>query len=178
MAEKAAQSRSFVKRFLIRDGLILALTACLFIWPSDVFALQLAKGGLVGLCAYLFHEWAHLIGALVGNAKLSVASSLYSPFLFSFASLENSLAQFFAMTLPGFIATAMYLFVFIKFLPSQSLWGETALAIGWLLAALTIIIEGPIALYALVFRRVPAVEIPFLGDNPLLSRIFKRWRED
>lgn len=161
--------------FLVRDGLLFGLAlmagaAAMGSAPAHT-ALAVATGVLVGLAAYLLHEWAHLLGALAARARVHRPARWWSPFLFSFDSRENSIRQFLAMTLPGFAATAVYVWGFVEFLPRATLWGETAWRVGLGLALLTLVVEVPIALWAVVARRVPAVEIPLLGPHPLLDQL-------
>lgn len=164
--------------FLIRDGLLfglacIAAVAAMESTPRHT-ALALATGVLVGVAAYLLHEWAHLLGALAARARVHRPVQWWSPFLFSFDSRGNSLSQFLAMTLPGFAATALYVWGFVEFLPRATLWGETAWRVGLGLALLTLVVEVPIALWAVAAGRIPAVEIPLLGPHPLLERLRDR----
>ena len=109
-------------------------------------------------------------------SQIDAASALWSPFLFSFDSEANSRKQFLHMTWPGFAATALYLVVYGLLLPAGVLWGDIAWAAAVFLAGLTLVIEGPIAVWTLFRRTPPPVEIPFLGNNPVLQQVNDLWR--
>ncbi|MFM7118854.1 MAG: hypothetical protein ACKOZX_01140 [Gammaproteobacteria bacterium] len=175
MTDSGAQTLRDWRFFMIRDGLLLVL-ACAAVWGmvwtgSSAPVPSIAAGGLVGLAAYLLHEWAHLLGALAVRARVYRPARGWSPFLFSFDSGANSLRQFLAMSLPGFAATALYVWAFVEWLPRATLWGETAWRVGLALSLLTLVVEVPIAVWAVWRRRVPAVEIPLVGPHPLVDRL-------
>lgn len=152
-------------KFFLRDAtLTLAAVVGIYLQPANTLS-QALVGLLTGYIAYSFHEWSHFCGARLVNASIEPAQSLWSPFLFSFDSKSNSVQQFYAMTLPGFIATALYLLFFTVGLPKEPLWANIALLFGYTLAGLTALIEGPIALYAIVKKEIPVVEIPGFGNH-------------
>ena len=152
-------------RFFVRDSLLaLAALRGIYLQPQTPVAHWLI-GLLTGLAAYNFHEWSHFMGGRFAGAVMEPAKSLWSPFLFSFDSKANSLQQFHSMTLPGFIATVIYLLAFLAWLPEEPLWARVALGFGVGLASLTVIIEGPIALYSMLKRKIPVVEIPGFGNH-------------
>ena len=130
--------------FLVRDLLIVALT--IFLWtflPAGDFG-QIATGGLTGLCALLFHEHGHVLGAWKTEANVQSAPK-WSPFIFNLDPAENTRAQLLSTSLWGFIATGVFVAFFVLFLPTDTLAGVVSLSIGLLLASLTVIIEFPIA---------------------------------
>ncbi len=137
-------------KYALRDGAIVFVTLVLFVAAPQSAHMQVVLGALLGACAYLFHEWAHLIGALVAGARIDLPANPASPFLFSFDSSANSPREFLHMTWPGFLATAVYITLFLMFLPRDETWGIVALGIGLLLTTATIVIEGPIALWVLI----------------------------
>ena len=114
---------------------------------------------LAGLCAFLFHEWGHLIGAYVSKAVVHPAPSLFSPLLFDLDSRGNSRGQFLYVSAAGFIATSLFLFVFSFFLPLGLFAGKLAIYIGLGLSALTVFIEFPIAWVVYRGSKIPRVEI-------------------
>jgi len=162
-------------RFVIRDGIIVLTTVALLRVSPETWYLQVSLGVGLGLTAYLFHEWAHLLGALAVNARVDSPASIFSPFLFSFDSQANSTSQFVHMTWPGFLATAIYISVYYLFLP-DTLWGDIAWWMAVALSLATVIIEGPLALWAVLRSDLPPVEIPLLGENRVLNQVMDRMR--
>ena len=150
-------------RFLMRDLVILALSYGLWLWLAEYSAGQgmLAdfSGWLVGLmlgvCAYLAHEWSHYLGALAMGAKVAAGTELSSAFLFSFDAEGNSVAQFFVMSVSGFIATALVLVFFYQGLPDEYLASRVARGGALFLALLGVTLEAPLLLYGLATRSVP-----------------------
>lgn len=150
-------------RFMMRDLVILALSLALWAWLAAYSAgggaLADLSGWVVGLmlgvCAYLAHEWSHYLGALAMGAKVTAGQSLSSPFLFSFDAEQNSVAQFFVMSVSGFLATALVLVFFYQGLPDEYLASRVARGGGLFLALLGLTLEVPLLLYGLVTRSVP-----------------------
>lgn len=139
--------------------------------------MQILLGVGLGLSAYLFHEWSHLLGATLTGASVTSPESLFSPFLFSFDSKANTTAQFVHMTWPGFLATATYIGAYYLLLP-DTLWGVIARWIAIALTTATILIEGPIALWIVFRDDLPPVEIPGLAENRLLNDLLVRLRSN
>ncbi|MBO6564399.1 MAG: hypothetical protein JJ956_06630 [Pseudomonadales bacterium] len=162
-----------MRRFVFRDSAIVIVTMGLFILSPENMALQICLGVGLGLSAYLFHEWAHWLGARLVNAKIDSPDFILSPFLFSFDSEANSTRQFVHMTWPGFLATAIYITAYDLLLP-DTLWGQIAWWMAVALTLATVIIEGPLALWAVLREDLPPVEIPFLGENRVLNQVFDR----
>lgn len=157
--------------FAARDLLIAgAALVAVQLSPQGEVA-QFSTGLLLALCAYLFHEWAHLLAARLLRANIEMASSLLSPFLFSFDSTRNSTSVFLHMSWPGFVATALYLLAFALWLPEDALWGQTAMIGALLLAGATVVLEGPLFVWALVTGKIPPVEIPGIGNNRVLAQL-------
>lgn len=150
-------------RFLMRDLVILALSVGLWAWLAEYSAGQgvLADfsgwivGLMLGVCAYLAHEWSHYLGALAMGAKVKAGTDLSSAFLFSFDSEENSVLQFVVMSVSGFIATALVLVFFYQGLPDEYLATRVARGGALFLALLGVVLEVPLLLYGLVTRSVP-----------------------
>ncbi|MBO6558440.1 MAG: hypothetical protein JJ957_18220 [Pseudomonadales bacterium] len=162
-----------MRLFVFRDSAIVIVTMGLFILSPENMALQICLGVGLGLSAYLFHEWAHWLGARLVNAKIDSPDFILSPFLFSFDSEANSTRQFVHMTWPGFLATAIYITAYDLLLP-DTLWGQIAWWMAVALTLATVIIEGPLALWAVLREDLPPVEIPFLGENRVLNQLFDR----
>jgi hypothetical protein len=159
-------------RFAMRDVTILAVALGLW-WllaerSSGVGVVAdfagVAAGLLLGICAYLLHEWGHLLGALATRSRLKAAGSLRAAFIFSFDSKQNSLAQFLVMSFSGFAATAAVVWAYYVFLPDGLLATRVARGVVLLLAFGGIIAEFPLVLFALRTRAIPRVAtVPLQG---------------
>ena len=184
MDRKNFSRKGSLTKLVIRDCALLAAGVLLLIsQPENLFA-QYLLGALLGLIFYLFHEWAHLFGALLSRSVVAYPETVISPFIFSFDSQANSVLQFVSMTVGGFFATAILLSGYLMFLP-ENVWGSVALYISFLLTGLTVFIELPIAIWTLVAWQIVPVEIPFISHNPLLEKISgilanfrKKWGSD
>lgn len=150
-------------RFLIRDLAILAVTLLLW-WglagysAGDGFVADFTGwivGLMLGVCAYLAHEWSHYVGGLVTGSKMGIGTNLASGFLFSFDAEGNSLAQFVSMSLAGFLATALALVFFYQGLPDAYLASRVARGSGLFLALLGVTLELPLLLYGVFTKSVP-----------------------
>lgn len=151
-------------KLALRDLSILVVT--LVLWTIDA---RLAGGSVIvaiaagigtGTCAFLFHEWGHLLGALVTGGVFAPPARLASPFLFSFDSRRNDRRRFILMSLSGFAATGIFLVVFALWLPMDRLAGKVGMGIALTLAALTVIIEFPLLGRVLAGKPIPsAVEV-------------------
>jgi len=145
-----------------RDLTILAVTLAL--WTIDARGggtiVAIAAGIGTGACAFLFHEWGHLLGALLTGGVFAPPARLASPFLFSFDSRRNAPRQFILMSLSGFAATGIFLVVFALALPLDRLAGKVGMGIALTLAALTVVIEFPLLGRVLAGKAIPsAVEV-------------------
>lgn len=150
-------------RFALRDLVIFALAIGGW-WSlaersaSNGFVADLA-GWIVGVllfaCAYLAHEWSHYLGAILAGARVSIGENLASGFLFSFGAEGNTLGQFVAMSIAGFLATAAVIAFFYTQLPDAYLATRVARGGSIFLALLGVTLELPLLLYALVTRSVP-----------------------
>lgn len=154
-------------KFLLRDLGIAALTwlvwralAPLSAGPGPLGDLAgFVAGGLLGICAFLAHEWGHLLGALATRSALEPARRIDSPFLFDFDSQHNSRAQFLAMSLAGFAATGLAIALVYGALPPE--WLATRIARGAVafLTLLGVTLEFPLVGYALIRGRVPPLRL-------------------
>ena len=150
------------RHFAIRDVTILLATIGAWwasgrVEPGSAWASGLSIGAGVGaaVCAYNLHEWGHLLGAHLTKSVYVPARRIYSPFLFAYDADENTREQFLLMSLAGFAATALFVAAFLLWMPQDQQAGRIALRGALILASLTVIIELPIFLRALLGRTVP-----------------------
>jgi len=150
-------------RFAVRDIVIVALTLSLW-WllaarSAGSGAVADFSGWLVGLlmgvCAYLAHEWSHYLGAIAMGSRVATGTNLKSGFLFSFESEGNSVAQFVVMSVSGFVATAAVVFAFYTYLPDAYLATRVARGGVVFLAMLTLVLEIPLLLTGIFTKHVP-----------------------
>jgi hypothetical protein len=149
-------------KLAVRDLSILAVTLAL--WALDARGggtiVAIAAGIGTGACAFLFHEWGHLLGALATGGVFAPPARLASPFLFSFDARRNDRRRFVLMSLSGFAATGLFLVVFALWLPLDRLAGKVGMGIALTLATLTVLIEFPLLGRVLVGKPIPtAVEV-------------------
>ena len=162
-----------MKKFIVRDLLILTLVLSLLVVNLESNNLQLMTGIGVGLLIYLLHEWSHYLGAVRSGAHLKRAGSLFSPFIFSFDSNTNSRKQFIDMSWPGFASTFSCLLALYLYRPDE-IWAEVAWKAAIALTAFTVVVEGPIFLWAIIKREIPPIEIPLINVNPALRSFNKK----
>jgi hypothetical protein len=122
---------------LARDALLVALTAG--VWRLDAslrgepgalpVAVAIAAGALAALCAYLAHEWGHLLAARASGGVVHFPQRVASVFLFHFDVARSDRRQFLAMSLGGFAATASVLPTLLVALPAGALSSAVALAL-------------------------------------------------
>ena len=150
---------------LLRDcAIALATLPCwLFAVSYPVLVVPAAAGA--GIVAFQLHEWGHWLGARHAHACITPARSLLSPFLFNFDSKANSRRQFLWMSWPGFVATAVFLAVFQWLLPEAHPATPLTRQIGWGLAAVTVLVEVPLALWTLAGGRIPPVPVFLPGKR-------------
>lgn len=152
-----------LRRFLIRDGLIVAVSVVLWwlvaplsagtSWIADLSGW--VAGLLLTACAYLAHEWSHYLGAVATGSRAPLGERLSTAFLFSFDAESNSLLQFVVMSVSGFVATAIAVWLFYTALPDA--WLATRVARGGVifLSLLGVVLELPLLLYGIVTGGVP-----------------------
>jgi hypothetical protein len=150
-------------RFFVRDTVIVSISLVLW-WLLAARSAETGfladfsgwvSGLMMGVCAYLAHEWSHYLGAVAARSKVAVGENLASGFLFSFDAEENSLSQFVVMSLSGFLATALVVYAFYAFLPDAYFASRVARGGALFLAFLGIVLETPLLLYGLATRGVP-----------------------
>ena len=142
--------------------MILALTVVLWVTSVQVnggttLATVLSAMAGIGalICAYSFHEWGHLVAALMTDSVYTPAKRLMSPFLFAYDEKQNGKRQFAIMSLGGFAASAIFLVGFALWMPQDQLAGRIALKGAIVLVSLTVIIEFPIFFRALLGTTLP-----------------------
>ena len=145
--------------YALRDAVIVAVTLLSWWGSQSIETLGIIAGVGLGMSAYLFHEWAHLLAAIRQKASVEFATRWYAIFLFSMRSGMISKRAFFDISFAGFFATLLYLLFFLSLPPSNV--QAVALLLAQCLAVLTLIFEAPIAIWAMVTDRVPAGDIPF-----------------
>ena len=145
--------------YALRDAVIVAVTLLSWWGSQSIETLGIIAGIGLGMSAYLFHEWAHLLAAIRQKASVEFATRWYAIFLFSIRTAVISKRAFFDISFAGFFATLLYLLFFLSLPPSNV--QAVALLLAQCLAVLTLIFEAPIAIWAMVTDRVPAGDIPF-----------------
>ena len=145
--------------YALRDSGIVAVTLLCWWGAQSIEALGIIAGIGLGLSAYLLHEWAHLLAAIRQKASVEFATRWYAIFLFNMRTAVISKRAFFDISFAGFFATLLTLLFFLSLPPSNV--QAVALLLAQCLAALTLILEAPIAIWAMVTDRVPAGDIPF-----------------
>lgn len=157
-------------RFLLRDSVIFGVALGLW-W---LLAARSAGEGMVadfagwttglmlGVCAYLAHEWSHhsprargALAAVAMGSMVRTGENLASGFLFSFDAEANTLAGFVVMSLAGFVATAAVVFAYYTFLPDAYLASRVARGGALFLAFLGIVLELPLLMAGVFTRSVP-----------------------
>lgn len=145
--------------YALRDAVIVAVALLCWWGAQSIEALSIIAGIGLGLSAYLLHEWAHLLAAIRQKASVEFATRWYAIFLFNMRTAVISKRAFFDISFAGFFATLLYLLFFLSLPPSNV--QAVALSLAQYLAALTLIFEAPIAIWAMITDRVPAGDIPF-----------------
>lgn len=153
-------------RLLARDLSIVALTA--LIWKLGAAASAhpgmrgdvagVLAGGTIGICAYLAHEWGHLLGAVLAGSTVRPGKAVTSGFLFSFDSRRNTRRQFLTMSFAGWLATAVVLWMVYALLPADLFASRVARGVVAANVLLVIAVEVPLVVYSLCTGRVPPVE--------------------
>jgi len=138
------------RRLLLRDVLITA--SCGSLWwlalRGDVSgvggtALSVLAGLSTGVVAFLGHEWGHALGAKLSGATIYFADRMMSPFLFFFDTAASTKSQFIAMSMGGYIASALAAVLALALLPRDHLAGQVGLAVVGLGIIATFVAEVP-----------------------------------
>lgn len=152
------------RKILIRDLALLALTLAAWLWlPTAEPAGPWAIAGLTLLCAFLFHEWGHWLGARWSAATIYPPKHLFSGFLYNFDAQRNSRRQFLTTSVAGFVATGLFLLLFFFALADTHPATPLIRTGAGVLAGLTVIFEFPIAIAVALGKPVPALAL--FSDN-------------
>lgn len=162
---------SAFRQFALRDGAIIAATVLGWFLLAGLSARQgligdflgVVLGLATGLCAWVIHEWGHLLAGMAAGAQMRAPARWNSVFLFGFDVKTSSQAQFVIMALGGFAATAaMFAFVLLA-LPADLLAARVARGLVMLEIVVTVILEVPgLLLGIFAYSRMPSVDV--LGD--------------
>ena len=124
-------------KLLARDALLVALAFVL--WHVDAalrggpgalpVIVSVGAGALAAVCAYLAHEWGHLLGARASGGVVHFPRRVTSTFLFFFDVGRSERRQFLAMSLGGFAASALAVPLLVARLPRGALASYVALAL-------------------------------------------------
>ncbi|MDJ0866519.1 MAG: hypothetical protein QNK03_10455 [Myxococcota bacterium] len=155
-------------KLALRDTVILSAVVALWIALAErsggsgplADLLGVALGLGVGACAFLLHEWGHLLGGLALRSDVRAPASLGSVYLFSFDSKTNSRRQFLVMSFSGFAVTAAAITFAYGVLPDALLASRVARGAIVFLTSLTVFLEVPIVIVSLLRRSaLPPVEV-------------------
>lgn len=159
------------KTFALRDGTLLLVTALGWLVLGRASAqpgllgetLGVLLGVMGGLCAWVLHEWGHVLTARAAGARLRVPRKLFSVYLFGFDNKQHSRAQFVSMALGGFMATGL-VFVFVMLaLPQDLLATKVLRGLVLIEIAVTAALEVPGLILGIVaYDKLPSVDV--LGD--------------
>lgn len=137
---------------LVRDGLIAAAAAALWLWllplgkpaHAGLILLHVAAGLMTVVVGFLLHEWGHLGGAWIsGSAFVLPASPFETPFLFRFNNVRNSRGQFCAMSLGGFASSLLFVAFLLLAAPRGLLASHVAQALTAIGVLATLVSEVP-----------------------------------
>ena len=159
------------QKFALRDGALILLT--LILWtitlPYSAEAglvpetLAVLLGMLGGLCAWVLHEWGHVLAAKSVGSNLRAPEKLFSVYLFGFDNKAHTRAQFVVMALGGFLATALVFAFIMLALPQDLLATKIVRGLVLLEIAVTVALEVPGLILGIVaYEKLPSVDV--LGD--------------
>ncbi len=151
-------------RFIARDGGLLALAIALWWLLAERSAgagatadfAGFVAGAMLGVAAYLLHEWGHVIGGLASGSAMTAAGPLSSRYLFRYDAEKNSLGQFLVMSSGGFLVTAAIVWAYHVYLPDGLLASRVARGASLFLAFLGLVLEFPLVLLAIYRGAAPA----------------------
>ena len=153
-------------KLAIRDAAILALAVGLWWWLSRFSAGEGMLSDFVGFvaglsltaCAFIFHEWGHLLGGFASRSVVHPARRLKSRFVFSFDRQKNSRGQFLIMSAGGFIASGLALWGVYAMLPDAEFASRVARGGVLFLVFLGVVLELPLVAWALLRSDLPPIE--------------------
>ncbi len=136
---------------LVRDLLLIASSIGLLLLSHQLDAagsgwrvpLSLLAGMMLAVTGYLLHEWGHLLAALISRSVVHLPDSIATVFLFRFDTGLNTNRQFLWMSVGGFIASGLVVYVYATQLSLDRLADQTALLLTALGVVATIILEFP-----------------------------------
>jgi hypothetical protein len=142
-------------KLALRD--VLVLVVCLGAWALDARIGRPSGGaaawvtaalvsGATALAAFYAHEWGHLAGALLTRSEVHLPKRVATLFLFHFDTARNDRRQFLAMSLGGFVASALVVALVVALAPLDALSGKVALALVGVGVLATLVLEVPTAL--------------------------------
>ena len=155
-------------KFAVRDGALIFLTVLGWIALSGFSAgegllpetLTVLLGVMGGLCAWVLHEWGHVLGAMLGRSKLRVPTKLFSVYLFGFDNKAHTRGQFVVMALGGFVATGLAFAFVMLALPQDLLATKVARGLVLLEIAVTAVLEVPgLILGIIAYEKLPSVDV-------------------
>jgi hypothetical protein len=158
---------------LARDCAIAALTLALWAWTLRTGAahdaasvtLHVFTALMTVLTGYLVHEWGHLLGAYYRRSVVHLPETPLAAFLFRFDTGRNNREQFLAMSMGGFISSAIAVAALFLLLPWALLASKVALALVVIGVIATFILEVPTALA--VYRGAAMPQgAAFVAGNP------------
>lgn len=120
-------------------------------------------GVLAGACAWVAHEWGHLLAGSFAGAEMKAPRTLKSVYLFGFDNKINDRRQFIIMALGGFAATGLVFLLVVFALPGE--WLATRIVRGLVLLeiAVTVALEVPGLLVGIfAYEKLPSVDV--LGE--------------
>jgi hypothetical protein len=138
------------RRLLLRDVLIAASCGCLW-WLASRgevsgvggTVLSVLAGLSIGVVAFVGHEWGHALGSKLSGATIYFADRVMSPFLFFFDTAASTKSQFVAMSIGGYIASALAAVAALALLPRDQLAGQVGLGIVGIGIVATLVAELP-----------------------------------
>ena len=164
MPAREGRLPNMLQRYLGRDLVIITLTAGLW-WllaarSAGIGVAADFSGWIVGamlfFCAHIVHEWGHYLGAVLTGSHVGIHKRLASPFFFRFEVEGNSLKQFVAMSLGGFVATGAVIAFYYLGLPDEFLASRIARGGALFGAFLGVTLEIPLLVTGIVQGQVPA----------------------
>lgn len=138
-------------KVLIRDLLLIAVSIGLLLLAHRLESgastwrvpAALLAGVMLAVTGYLLHEWGHLLGALASRSVVHLPAGIGEVFLFRFDTGLNDNRQFLWMSLGGFLASGIVVYVYATQLSFTQLADQTALVLTILGVLATIVLEFP-----------------------------------
>ena len=159
------------QKFILRDVTLIFATGLGWLLLASFSAGQglLAEtiavllGILGGLCAWVLHEWGHVLAAKAVRSNLRAPTKLFSVYLFGFDNKVHTRGQFVVMALGGFLATALVFAFVMLSLPQDLLATKVFRSLVLLEIAVTVALEVPGLILGIVaYDKLPSVDV--LGD--------------